>query len=270
MGGKEVDKVDSGKETKGGKGVASTMSAKTLAPNRTAAARAKASASQPPSSQRGMNVEPRKKQPKPIALQVLYKIPHWSMQSADAAVINTTHIHVDQLTPRTRQAMIERDVNPNHLRIRDLHSFYSENPKMDLQERRRKFVHWCKRREFLWKELLEDRYVLDLSLQSQGRLEKMEAEFAQMAARRKAKIFGLDKGKNFDATGVTKSVLPPPSWDFKFKGSVAAAIDAMSDAPLMCPACQHLGTLSKLRAEFAIKKSTGQRFSRVSTERPAI
>ena len=102
MGGKEVDKVDSGKETKGGKGVASTMSAKTLAPNRTAAARAKASASQPPSSQRGMNVEPRKKQPKPIALQVLYKIPHWSMQSADAAVINTTHIHVDQLTPRTR------------------------------------------------------------------------------------------------------------------------------------------------------------------------
>lgn len=218
---KEVGQAESGKEDHSSKFAASERSSKKAA-KKSAAAKAKA----PPSSQHSMNVEPRKKQPKPIALQVLYKIPHWSMQSADAAVINTTHIHTDQLTPRTRQAIIERDVNPNHLRIRDLHSFYSENPKMDLNERRRKFVHWCKRREFLWKELLEDRYVLDLSLQSQGRLDKMEAEFAQMAARRKAKIFGLDKGQNFDAGGVTKSVLPPPSWDFQFKGSVAAAIDA--------------------------------------------
>ena len=192
---------------------------------------AKAAASLPKQQQRQrcgprMNVEPKKKQPKPISLQVLYKIPHWSMQSADAAVINTTHINEDQLTPRTRQAIVERKVNPNHLRIRDLHSFYSENPKMDLNERRRLFVQWCKRREFLWKELLEDRYVIDLGLQSQERLDDMEKKFAEMAARRKAKIFGLDKGKNFDVTGVTRSVLPPPSWDFKFKGSVSAAIDA--------------------------------------------
>lgn len=173
-----------------------------------------------------MNIEPKKRKPKLIPLQALYKIPHQSMQSADAAIINTTKIHVDQLTPRTRQAIIERDVNPNHLRIRDLHSFYSENPKMDLQERRERFVQWSKRREFLWKELLEDRYVIDLSLQSKDRLETMKREFAEMQARRKAKIFGLDKGKNFDSGGLTRSVLPPPSWEFKFKGSVAAAIDA--------------------------------------------
>ena len=116
-------------------------------------------------------------------------------------------------------------MNPDHLRIRDLHSFYSENPKMDLEERREKFVQWSKRREFLWKELLEDRYVLDLSLQSQDRLDKMEKEFAEMAARRKQRYLDLIRGKNFDASGVTKSILPAPSWDFQFKGSVAAAID---------------------------------------------
>ena len=54
----------------------------------------------------------------------------------------------------------------------------------------------------------------------------MEKEFDEMKARRKAKIFGLDKGSNFDASGVTRSILPLPSWDFEFKGSVMAAIDA--------------------------------------------
>ena len=53
-----------------------------------------------------MNVEPKKRRQKLIPLQALYKIPHWSMQSADAAIINTTHIHTDDLTPRTRQAII--------------------------------------------------------------------------------------------------------------------------------------------------------------------
>lgn len=228
---REMIKMGAHKAERGGKdagqgGLARDEPTEDAATARAALQKAKRQMRSSKTKMQRLNVEPKKRRQKLIPLQALYKIPHWSMQSADAAIINTTHIHADDLTPRTRQAIIERGVNPDHLRIRDLHSFYSENPKMDLEERRRKFVQWSKRREFLWKELLEDRYVLDLSLQSQDRLDKMEKKFAEMAARRKAKIFGLDKGKNFDASGVTKSILPAPSWDFKFKGSVAAAIDA--------------------------------------------
>lgn len=159
-------------------------------------------------------------------LQKLYKIPHFSMQSADAAIINTKPIYMEDLTPRTRRALKERKVNPNHLRIRDCHSFYSANPGMPLKEQQRLFVKWSRRREWLYKELLEDRYVIQLTLDSKDRLDRMEKEFDEMKARRKAKIFGLDKGSNFDSSGVTKSILPAPSWDFQFKGSVMAAIDA--------------------------------------------
>ena len=161
-----------------------------------------------------------------VPLQKLYKIPHFSMQSADAAIINTQPIYMEDLTPRTRQVIKDRGIDPNYLRIRDVHSFYSANPKMSMLERRQRFVKWAKRREWLYKELLEDRYVVQLTLDSQDRLDRMEKEFDEMKARRKAKIFGLDKGTNFDASGVTRSILPAPSWGFKFKGSVAAAIDA--------------------------------------------
>ena len=65
----------------------------------------------------------------------------------------------------------------------------------------------------------------------------MEKEFDEMKARRKAKIFGLDKGSNFDASGVTRSILPLPSWDFKFKGSVMAAIDASKFLFCWCWQC---------------------------------
>ncbi len=165
--------------------------------------------------------------PKPkVPLQALFKIPHQSMSYADAAIINTSSIQPDDLTPRTRQAVLERGVNPDHLRIRDLHSFYAAHPKMPLPERKRRFVQWAKRREWLWKELLEDRYVIQLSEESAGRVDEMERQMAVLKAKRKAKIFGLDKAKNFDPSGATRSVLPPPRWDFQFKGSVAAAIDA--------------------------------------------
>lgn len=161
-----------------------------------------------------------------IPLQKLFKIPHFSMQSADASIINTQPIYMEDLTPRTRQVIKERGVDPNHLRIRDVHSFYSAAPKMPILERRQRFVKWAKRREWLQKELLEDRYVIQLTFDSQDRLDRMEKEFNEMKARRKAKIFGLDKGTNFDASGVTRSILPAPHGGHKFKGSVAAAIDA--------------------------------------------
>ena len=161
-----------------------------------------------------------------IPLQKLFKIPHFSMQAADASIINTKPIYLEDLTPRTRKAIKNRKVDPNHLRIRDCHSFYSANPKMKLNKRRQLFVKWAKRREWLYKELLEDRYVIQLTIDSSDRLDLMAKRFNEMKARRKAKIFGLDKGSNFDSSGVTRSILPPPTWDFKFKGSVAAAIDA--------------------------------------------
>ena len=97
-------------------------------------------------------------------LQKLYKIPHFSMQSTDAAIINTNPIFMEDLTPRTRQVIFERKVNPNHLRIRDCHSFYSANPNMPLKDQQRLFLKWSKRREWLYKELLEDRYVIQLTL----------------------------------------------------------------------------------------------------------
>ena len=161
-----------------------------------------------------------------IPLQKIFKIPHFSMQAADASIINTKPIYLEDLTPRTRRAIKERGVDPNHLRIRDCHSFYSANPKMPLLERRQRFVQWSKRRERIYKELLEDRYVIQLTIDSQDRLDVMAKKFEEMKARRKAKVFGLDKGSNFDASGVTRSILPPPNWGFQFKGSVAAAIDA--------------------------------------------
>jgi len=161
-----------------------------------------------------------------IPLQKLYKIPHFSMQAADASIINTKPLYLEDLTPRTRRAIKERKIDPNSLRIRDCHSFYSANPKMPLLERRQRFVQWAKRRERMYKELLEDRYVIQLTMDSQARLDLMDKQFEEMKARRKAKIFGLDKGSNFDASGLTRSILPPPNWNFEFKGSVAAAIDA--------------------------------------------
>ena len=173
----------------------------------------------PPIVHRGRGIR------KMIDLEQLFRTPHQSMTYADGTILYTKEILPEDLTPRTRRARAMRGCQSKPLRIRDFHSFYAENPNTSLQDRRIMFVKWAQRREKLHKELAEDHEVLQLEIESHERLEGMEKKLAEMAAALKAKRFGLDKVKGAGDIGANTSILPT-HWKAKYKGSVAAAIDA--------------------------------------------
>jgi hypothetical protein len=150
-------------------------------------------------------------------LEQIFACPHHTMQYVDGSILYGRRITARDLTPRTKQILEARNVDPNIMRIRDFHSFFLAHPKMDAEDRKKYFVRWSQRREILMKELREDLQALQLNIESKDRMFQMEEKIALEAEARKARFFGLNKVKRSTDAAVPKSVLPT-RFDHQFRG----------------------------------------------------
>ena len=153
-------------------------------------------------------------------LEQIFACPHHTMQYVDGSILYGRRITASDLTPRTKQILEARNVDPNIMRIRDFHSFFLAHPKMDAEDRKKYFVRWSQRREILMKELREDLEALQLNIESKDRMFQMEEKIALEAEARKARFFGLNKVKRGTDAAVPRSVLPT-RFDHQFRGMLA-------------------------------------------------
>ena len=161
-------------------------------------------------------------------LEQIFACPHHTMQYVDGSILYGRRITLSDLTPRTKQILETRNIDPNILRIRDFHSFFLAHPKTSAEDRKKYFVRWSQRREILMKELREDLEVLQLNIESKDRMFQMEEKVALEAEARKARFFGLHKVKRGTDAAVPKSVLPT-RFDHQFRGMLA-----MSKSCFLC------------------------------------
>ena len=153
-------------------------------------------------------------------LEEIFACPHHTMQYTDGRILYGRRISVNDLTPRTKEVLRARKVDPNIIRVRDFHSFFLAHPKMPAIDRKKYFVRWAQRREILMKELREDLEALQLRIESKERMFKMEEKVALEAEARKARFFGLNKVKKGRNTNIPKSVMPT-RFDNNFRGTFA-------------------------------------------------
>ena len=81
-------------------------------------------------------------------------------------------------------------VNPNSIRIRDIHSFYNQNPNLSAPEREQKFVVYSQTLDILYKELLEHREMAVLKEESDIRMRNLL--ISKLARKNPTKLLLMD------------------------------------------------------------------------------
>ena len=153
-----------------------------------------------------------------FSLEELFVCPHHTMQYADGCILYGNRISTENLTPRTKEVLRGRNVDPNILRVRDFHSFFLAHPALPTEDRQKFFVRWAQRREILIRELREDMETLRLTIESGERMEQMERKVILEKEARKARFLGLSKvKKGSKSNSMPKSVMPTRP-DQRFRG----------------------------------------------------
>jgi hypothetical protein len=153
-----------------------------------------------------------------FSLEEIFVCPHHTMQYVDGCILYGHRISMENLTPRTRKVLRDRNVDPNILRIRDFHSFFLAHPTLPTEDRQKFFVRWAQRREILIRELREDMETLRLKIESEERMKLMEMKVILEKEARKARFLGLSKvKKGSTSNSIPKSVMPTRP-DHKFRG----------------------------------------------------
>ena len=153
-----------------------------------------------------------------FSLEEIFVCPHHTMQYVDGCILYGHKISMENLTPRTKKVLQNRNVDPNILRIRDFHSFFLAHPTLPTEDRQKFFVRWAQRREILIKELREDMETLRLEIESEERMKLMEMKAILEKEAKKARFLGLGKvKKGSTSNSIPKSVMPTRP-DHKFRG----------------------------------------------------
>eukprot|EP00948_MAST-09A_sp_MAST-9A-sp1_P003440 g3440.t1 len=164
--------------------------------------------------------------------------------------VDTGNVLLGDLTPRLAQACVNLNINPNHLRERDLHSFY--DPMIGGNGaivQRKRHLAWQTRRVELYAKLREERELVKLKEASLKRQEKYEIEMEQKKTEKMARMNGFwrmrDPPKNV-AKKALKPIVQVPRKS-PYKGSSFQAGDVARMRGIICPACGTIYDFATIR-----------------------
>lgn len=155
---------------------------------------------------------------------------------ADASPLKLTMVH---LTPRSRQACVEANIEPSLLQDRDAHSFYARGRTFAAQQELKD--QYDKQREKLLTDLIQDHDLLRLAEESEARQYEYETRLQREVESKKAARLAARGGvQGLDAL-TQGSIIKPLSKvgiSNQYLGARAALIEHALENELCCPGCR--------------------------------